>query len=125
MKSLESKVGALVLEFIDRIKRNDITTDVDINGRCYTASLVEYEDNQYIIDGDGFILIVEFEYTKTESEPEQHGDWFTPSYSAGYEYDITTLKAFVMNEDGVKTPISITKNLDRLTANVVLNLIES
>lgn len=123
MKSLESKVGALALEYIQRIKRNQITTQVEINGRVAAVSLIEYDEDQYIIDGDDFMLRVRFDYSATEIEPEQKGDWFTPSFPAEYIYQIQTVEAFAVLESGDEVALPLTKIIERLTAEVVINLV--
>lgn len=111
MENLEKTAGQLINYYIDLLKKDKLDSSILRKG---------YLDKQYVLDDGGeFILCVEYDYDTIEVEPEQVGDWFTPSYPAVYEYRAITESAYLIDESGDTHPIAITKNLRYLTALVV------
>ena len=108
-KTIQAKIGEVVNTWITDVRRDSV---------AYNA--IELLDNQFAIHAEDFTLVVLLEYTEETVEDEQKGDWYTPSYPAIKEYNITDIKAVYIEENGVEKPIPIFSNLRQL-ADLVLN----
>ncbi len=110
-KTIEAQIGELVNSWIKDIKRDSVR-----------YSEIEWIKNQFTIHGDNYSLIISFEYNEVTVEDEQIGDWYTPTFPAIKEYNITEIFASIVGEDGIERKIPMFSKIKQL-AELVLNQI--
>lgn len=125
MKATAAEVGHLINKALVKAKAGENSEFKTLGGQELPVVFISTYQDHYEVDGDDFTLEVYFEHSKDEVEPEQVGDWFTPPFPAEYTHHIETTHVNIIEESGEVTPLPITANMDKLTAYVVLNLIES